>query len=117
MKLIKLTTSEGLVIGLQHEHGRVERVLTSTETLASCTPEQAELLDQIARRVVSAFNACNGISDKTLHALAEDQGGSSGTIAERVVAWSLFVSQGRPTANRLLEKARQIIGKQAGGLL
>lgn len=100
MKLIKITDGDKAVIGILHGEGRVER-FTEMDS-ASC--------GHLATRIVASVNACEGISIKTLELLAS--GTSSGTIAERVTAWSMFAGRARPTANRIMEEARKALAKQ-----
>ena len=104
MKLIKIIDGDRVVIGILHDVGRVERFCDMDD--ASC--------GHLAARIVAAANACDGISQKTLELLAS--GTSSGTIAERVTAWSIFAGRARPTAHRIMEEARKAITKQGGEL-
>lgn len=104
MKLIRITEGDQAVIGILHDAGRIERI--THMDAASC--------GHIATRIVAAMNACDGISDKTLEILGG--GSSSGTIAERVTAWSLFAAHSRPTAERIMGEARRALAKQGGEL-
>ena len=97
--------AEGIyVIGELHEGGRISRLMEFDRT-----PENG----RIARRMVAAFNACMKLSDKSLQQLAEDRT-SSGDLAERAVAWSLFMYVARPTALKILKRARDQIHKEGG---
>jgi hypothetical protein len=91
------------VIGREHEMGRIERLWVMDRTQAN---------ERIGRRIVWCFNACTKLSDATLKAMAE--GSTAGDLAERVVAWSLFMYNARPTAIRILAKAREKIFKDGG---
>lgn len=103
MKLICMKVGDQVVVGVNHD-GRIERVLVSEHP-------DLERARAIAQRMVHAFNLCDGLSDKSVELLAGG-GGSSGNMPERVVAWSLFTSSARPSANKLLQKAREIIAKR-----
>ena len=98
MKLIKLKDA----IGILHDEGRVTRLFEIDEHGG---PNAVA-----AARIVASVNACDGISLKTLELLAS--GTSSGTVAERITAWSLFAGRARPTAHRIMEEARKALAKQ-----
>lgn len=95
VKLIKLGTSEGPVIGLLRDLGRVERL-----------GDHPELLE----RVVNCWNACDGLSDASVRLMASG-GTKAGTLVERTVAWSMFYSHNNRMALKILEKARAEIAK------
>jgi len=99
LKLIKTKYS----IGILHGEGRIERVI---ELDAAFTTMHAGLAD----RLVASFNACEGISLKTLELLASGTG--SGTVAERITAWSMYAGRARPTAQRIMEEAVKALAKQ-----
>lgn len=95
MKLIKLGLSEGPVIGILRELGRIERLT-----------DHPELLE----RAVNCWNACDGLSDASVKLMANG-GTRAGTLVERTVAWSLFYSHNNRMALKILEKARAEIAK------
>lgn len=96
---------EGIyVIGELHDNGRISRLMALERT-----PD----MERLGRRLVHTYNACVKLSDTALAQLA-DGGSSSGDLAERAVAWSLFMYVSRPTALRILKKAREEIHKKGG---
>ena len=100
MKLIRIIEGDRAVLGILHAEGRIERVAEF----------DAAAYRSLTDRIVAAFNACDGISVKTLDLMAG--GSSSGSIAERVTAWSLFAGRARPSAIRIMEDARKALVKQ-----
>lgn len=104
LALIDRATEGIYMIGYLHDNGRFSRVLAMDRT-----PEQLA----VGTRLVAAFNACLKLSDKTLEQLATDKT-SSGDLAERAVAWSLFMYVARPTAMKILKRARDQIHKEGG---
>lgn len=90
------------VLAFEVAPGRLERVIELP------VAEYGKL-----KRLALVWNACAGLSEKSLEVLANG-GGSSGTLAERALAWSLFVAASRPTARRFLERAQGIMQKQGG---
>lgn len=97
MKLIKLTSEEGPAIGALRDMNRVE-------------PIDAQTDGQLLQRIVDSFNACEGLSDASVHLMASG-GTKAGNLVERTVAWSLFYSHNTRMARAFLEKARAEIAK------
>lgn len=104
MKLITFSTEQGIVLGIEHELGRIERIAIATDG-----NYHAELL----KRIADCFNALDRVSPRSLQHLLTG-GGTSGTAAERLLAWSIFVANARVSANRFLDRAREQINKQGG---
>lgn len=96
MKLIRITTPDGPAIGILHDGGRVERV-----ALAADPGVKVELLE----RMVNAFNALDGLSDKSLEFIERGES-KAGKILERVVAYSRLFSHNNRMALKFLELAQ-----------
>uniref|UniRef100_A0A6M3KH79 Uncharacterized protein n=1 Tax=viral metagenome TaxID=1070528 RepID=A0A6M3KH79_9ZZZZ len=97
MKLIKLTSDDGQVLGIVRDYGRIERVDAQTDPA---------ILD----RLVNCFNACDGLSDASVKLMANG-GTQAGNLVERTVAWSMFFSHNTRMARAFLEKGRAEIEK------
>ena len=97
MKLIKLTTEQGPVIGILRDMDRIEPVDAQTDVA-------------VVQRIVDSFNACGGLSDASVRLMASG-GTKAGNLVERTIAWSLFYSHNTRMARAFLEKARSEIAK------
>lgn len=106
VKFIRLHVDAGLsAIGIEHEFGRIERVLVVVE--------DAPQAHAIAGRATEALNACAELSDGTLALMAKG-GTRYGSLAERVAMVALLWGENGRLAERLLARARDEI-KKAGG--
>jgi hypothetical protein len=105
MKLVRIATTKGPVIGIAHDLGRIERILVS---------DYIEVKPELVERLVNCFNACDGLTDSTMQRMAAGETGA-GSLLERTVAWSLFFSNNPRLAREWLEKARAEIDKLTTG--
>lgn len=108
MKFIRLRIGGGYSIGIEHEFGRVERVL---ETMGGADVEQQAAA--IARRATDALNACAELSDGTLSLMAKG-GTRFGSLAERVAMVALLWGENGRLAEKLLTQARKEMAKTGG---
>lgn len=109
MKLLRIFTEDaGVSVAVEHELGRLERIL---ERAAGINGSQEHTA--IVTRMVDAFNACEGLSDISLRQLATNTT-TAGGLAERVVAMSLLYAHNQRLANRFIEEARKHIAKMGG---
>lgn len=106
MKFVHIHTQDaGYVVGIEHEFGRIERVLvTVVDGEAGCTQ---------ARRAAHALTACEDLSDATLALMAKG-GTRYGSLGERIAMVALLWGENGRVAERLLERARNEIKKHGG---
>ena len=107
MKFIRLHVDGRNAIGIEHDFGRVERVL---ETMDGADDEQAAA---IAHHATDALNACSGLSDGTLALMAKG-GTRFGSLAERVTMVALLWGENGRLAEKLLAQARKEMAKTGG---
>lgn len=107
MKFIRLHVDGAHAIGIEHEFGRVERVL---ETMDGADEDQAAA---IAQRATDALNACCDLSDGTLSLMAKG-GTRFGSLGERVTMVALLWGENGRLAEKLLAQARKEMAKTKG---
>lgn len=106
MRLVKISTRDaGVVVCVEHELGRLERILVS---------EDPAIDHPAIARMVDAFNACEGLSDLSVRQLATGTA-TAGDLAERVVGMSLLYAHNPRLATKFIEEAQKHIAKQPGG--
>lgn len=106
MKFIHIHTQDaGYVVGIEHEFGRIERVLvTVVDGEEGCAQ---------ACRAAHALTACDELSDGTLELMAKG-GTRYGSLGERIAMVALLWGENGRLAERLLDQARKEIKKHGG---
>ncbi len=107
MKFIRLRIDGAHAIGIAHDFGRVERVLS---TMDGADAEQAAA---IAQRATDALNACADLSEGTLALLAKGVT-RFGSLGERVTMVALLWGENGRLAEKLLAQARKEMAKTKG---
>ena len=106
MKFVRIHTQDaGHVVGIEHEHGRVERIF-------GAVTDGKEGAAQI-QRAANALNACADLSDGTLELMAKG-GTRYGSLGERIAMVALLWGENGRLAERLLDQARKEIKKHGG---